>query len=93
MLGKENEMKAFITKYCLSIGIQEVDDAEHDQKFTSMISVPSLGPFANFHGEGMEWHRTYEAAVAMAHKIRLRKIASLKKSIAKLEALTWSKPK
>jgi hypothetical protein len=83
-------MKAYITKYALTSGIQEVDDASEPEYESRMISVRSLGVFANFHGEGREWHRTKESAVAKAEQMRLAKIVSLKKSIKKLESLNFA---
>ena len=80
-------MKAFITKHCLTVGIQEVDDAELSS--SSMISVLSLGVFANFHGEGREWHRAKDLAIIRANEMRAAKIKSLKKSISKLEAMKF----
>jgi hypothetical protein len=37
-----------------------------------------------------DWHTTPEAAIARAEEMRTKKIASLKKQIAKLEAMTFS---
>ncbi|MGE0278428.1 MAG: hypothetical protein AB7R40_23780 [Nitrospiraceae bacterium] len=36
-----------------------------------------------------DWHETAEAALAQADAMRLKKIASLKKQIAKLEAMRF----
>jgi len=82
-------MKAFITKFVLTAGIQEVDDAEISGLSSTMISVKSLGPYANFHGEGKEWHRTREAAVLRANVMRTAKIVNLTKQIKKLEATAF----
>jgi hypothetical protein len=82
-------MKAYITKYALTKGIQEVDDALAAWR-TDMIHVKSLGEFAVFHGEGREWHRTRESAVKRALVMRDKKIASLRKAIGKLADLTFS---
>lgn len=83
-------MKAFITKYCLTEGIQEVEDAQISEQFPTMMSVPSLGPFATFHGEGREWHRTRESALKNAEDRRLARIRSLKRKLAKLEVLRFT---
>lgn len=83
---KQQTMKAYITKYCLTDGIQEVDDAVQAKEFPTMISVPSLGVFANFHGEGKEWHRTREAALARAEAVRMRAISKTRSKLARLEA-------
>lgn len=82
-------MKAFITKYALTHGIQEVDDAEISPQAPSMISVRSFG-VACFHGEGKDWHRSREGAVTRAEEMRVKKIASLQKKIIKLGELTFS---
>jgi hypothetical protein len=82
-------MNAFITKYALTKGVQEVNDAELCSETTSMIHVKSLGMWGYFHKEGRDWHRTREAACVHAEQMRRNKIASLKKSLTKLEALTF----
>lgn len=75
-------MKVFVTKYALSNGIEEVEVVE--------TCVPGLLQNVNhshlhYHTEGKDWHRTMEAAVKKADAMRAKKIASLKKQIAKLE--------
>lgn len=80
-------MKAFITKYALTVGIQEVDDAFTRTEFPNTISVPSLGVFATFHGS--EWHRTLESAKSRAGDMKVKRIISLRKQIAKLEAMNF----
>jgi hypothetical protein len=42
-----------------------------------------------YHGEGIEWHRTEAEAIARAEEMRIAKIASLKKQIAKLEKMKF----
>jgi hypothetical protein len=84
-------MKAFITKYALTQGILEVNDAQICVNISDqMISVPSLGPFSTFHGEGREWHRTKETAIARAAALRDRKITALKKKIEELQRLKFT---
>ena len=80
-------MKAYITKYALTSGIKEVE-AEWSESIPSMVTWG--GWFNSAHGEGRQWHRTKEAAVAQAEKMRLAKIVSLKKSIKKLESLNFA---
>jgi hypothetical protein len=78
-------MKLFITKYALTEGIQEFEGEITDTSL-SMVMVPAgnrrLSQF--FHGEGREWHRTRESAVARALVMRQNKIVSLNKKIKKL---------
>jgi hypothetical protein len=68
---------AYITKYALTTGIQTVN----------MVAGP--GTFENYHGEGKDWHRTMEGAIARAEVMRKKKIASLHRAIKKLEAMTF----
>ena len=79
-------MKVFVTKYALTIGIEELD--------VEITSVPTMvatkGPFPrNFHDEGRDWHHTKEEAKTRAEEMRKKKIESLKKSIIKLEAMRF----
>jgi hypothetical protein len=39
-----------------------------------------------------EWHRTWEEAVREAERMKQEKIRRLKKKIARLEHMTWSRP-
>lgn len=84
------QIKTWITKYALTNGIQEVNDAELFKHSPSSVSVPSLGIFATFHGEGREWHRTRESAVEHANKMRAKKICALQKQITKLGKMEFN---
>ena len=78
-------MKVWITKYALSQGIFAVEgDPVGDGLFRP------AGEWHHYHGEGKEWHRTLESAVARAEEMRKAKIASLAKQIRKLDKLTFS---
>jgi hypothetical protein len=83
-------MQAFITKYALTEGIMEVQDAQQYQGSTDMISVPSMGFTAYFHGSLNEWQTTKALAIAQAELMRQRKIVSLKKKIQTLKSLTFT---
>lgn len=78
-------MKVFITKYALSNGITE-NDAETTQT-NGMIMVKFNNYNQYFHKP--DWHLTIDEAKAQAEKMRVAKIKSLNKSIAKLESLTF----
>jgi hypothetical protein len=43
----------------------------------------------SYHGENNEWHKTKEEAIRKAEEMRLKKIESHKKSIAKLEKMKF----
>ena len=77
-------MKAWITKYALTTGIFEItaEITEHGSAYDMHSSFPTF-----YHGEGKEWHRTKESAIAKAEEMRRKKIASLKKQIERLEKL------
>lgn len=55
----------------------------------NMVCFVSNGGFNYLHGEGRNWHRTLESAKKFAEAMRKAKIASLKKHLAKLEAMTF----
>lgn len=84
-------MKVWITKYATTKGIIEADDAESCEKTsTQMILVKSIGQLAYFHGEGKEWHRTQESAIARAQQMREKAIAIHQKAIEKLQKMRFS---
>ena len=82
-------MKVWISKSALSTGIREAD-VEPSGIILGMVVEIGKGYGSYFHGEGNEWHRSRESAVAKAEEMRAAKIASLKKQIAKLEKLTFA---
>jgi hypothetical protein len=83
-------MKAYITKYALTVGIQEVE-VELSPDHPHYISWKEEGVWGSLYayGKGKQWHRTKDAALAKAEQMRLAKIESHKKSIKKLESLKW----
>ena len=85
-------MKVWVTKYAMSgKGVIPCEEAKCPIE-GGMAVIPgdrSIGSFDNYlHGN--DWHTTPEAAIARAEEMRTKKIASLKKQIAKLEAMTFS---
>lgn|SRR5262249_42428611 len=77
------EMKVWITKYALTQGIKEMDVEVINNKMVAQGRH-------YFHGRGREWHRTREGAQAKAEQMRRDRIDSLKKTLAKLEKLSFS---
>lgn len=77
--------KVWISKYALSEGI-----TEHMAEIRNGAAYPGA-PFASFIGFtiGKDAHETREAAVAAAGKQRVKKIAAVKKQLAKLEAMVF----
>lgn len=78
-------MKVWITKYALRDGVQKVE-ATLSPEYPKCVS---WGGYKDAWGEGKEWHRTQEAAIARAEEMRIAKIASLKRQIAKLEKMEF----
>jgi hypothetical protein len=78
-------VKFWITKYATTEGIFEVEGEVTE--IASMLRYSDQHSCNRYvHGEGRDWHRTKESAIARAEVMRKAKLASLRKSIAKLEA-------
>lgn len=80
-------MKIWISRYALSDGITEHEcdpPNERGQVFPGT-------PFASYYGFtlGKDAHASKEDAVKAAESQRKKKIASLRKQLAKLEAMTF----
>lgn len=85
----ENEkIKAWVTRYALTSGIDEVDGEVCHSTSSDMLSY-TIGTTYTQYAHGKDWHRTPEAAIARAEQMRKAKIASLKKSIAKIEKMEF----
>jgi hypothetical protein len=86
---KNEDITAWVTRYALTTGIQKVSGAVCHQTSSTMLrySDPANGFKEFVHGN--DWHRTPEAALARAEEMRKAKIAALKKSVAKLEAMMF----
>jgi hypothetical protein len=81
-------MKIWISKYALSGGITEHECAPPEQGESSVYPGK---PFAEFYGFklGTEAHTSRAEAVVAAEAARVKKIASLRAQIAKLEKLSF----
>ena len=83
-------MKFFLSKYALTGGIKEaegkaVKESTGDTVYAKLdedYSLFTIGKYA---------HETREAAVDAAEFLRARKLASLRRQIAKIEELDFSK--
>lgn len=88
----DTKIKVWITKYALTAGIRLVD-AELSSSSPNMVSYGNVGYGSQYaHGEGKDWHLTPESALKRAEEMRKKKLASMRKSMAKLEALTFAAP-
>ncbi len=80
-------MKLWITEYALTTGIIEAE-GKVDGKFARVIID---GPWTSEASIMVpDWHQTEAEAIARADRMRIKKIASLRAQIAKLEAMTFS---
>lgn len=68
-------MKVWITKYALTKGIFEKEVIELDDEIVQESG--NIFP-VYYHGDGKEWHKTKESAIAKAEEMRRKKIAILK---------------
>ncbi len=83
-----NTFTVWITKYALTSGIEKAQAKETSTP--SMIEKCNGGLQPYFHGEGRDWHRTRESAIARAKAMRAAKIKTLTASIRKLEKMTFN---
>jgi len=83
-------LKAWITKYALTKGIIEIEGRISDN-FPSMFCFKrGVGYYEETaHGEGKDWHRTKESALARAEEMRIAKLKSLDKQMKKIAALKF----
>lgn len=79
-------MKVYVTKYALTLGIQEreVKEGVND----SVIETSGFMPQTHYI-EGKGWHRTIESAKREAERMRESRIKALEKQIEKLKGLTF----
>lgn len=86
---EEKMICIWLTLYALTKGIRQGEGriSEIDPKVCVFFRTPK----AVYGGVNKpDWHATREEALARAEDMRLRKIASLKKQLAKLRALKFS---
>ena len=84
-----DEIEVWSTKYVLTSGIEKITgkiDKREPRAFIKMGDKFSSMAFVFWVGD---WHKTEAEAIARAESMRAKKIASLKKQIAKLEAMKF----
>ena len=80
-------MKIWVTKYALTSGIEEVDaELLHNDKMANYGK--GNGAYTQYAHNNV-FHKTKEAAILWAEKMRLEKIASLQKNIEKIQKLRF----
>ncbi len=80
-------MKIWITRYALTSGIEEVE-AELSHNDTMATYGKENGAYTQY-AHNNDFHKTKEAAILWAEKMRLKKIASLQTSIEKMQMLRF----
>ena len=78
-------MKVWITKYALTSGIF----TKNVEVSGELVSWKENGWMQHAHGKGREWHLSFDSAYERADEMRLAKIRSLEKSLAKMRDLTF----
>lgn len=82
-------MRIFCTKYLFTLGITE-HNAELVGGNDSMVRVIDGVPYGMYlHGEGRDWHKTKESAIARAEVIREKKIKALEKQLNKIKEMVF----
>lgn len=87
-------MRVWITKYCLTTGIEEVEGiiSENNNDMIQIIREQKQGVYGTMefaHGKGKEWHDSKKSAIIRAEQLRKKKIENLKNQIEKLENLKF----
>lgn len=83
-------MKVWVTKYALTKGILECwGEVDEDKLYVTVSFGSGNHSWRQYFKMGRDAHLTREAAVAKAHEMRMRRIASLQKQIANLEQMTF----
>jgi hypothetical protein len=80
-------LEIWSTKYALTKGIVHYQQAEQSREFPTMVGIK--GECMDSYLHAGDWHTTRKAAVKKAEEMRLRKIASLRKALAKMERLRF----
>jgi hypothetical protein len=81
---ERTRFKAFITKYALTKGIQEV---EVEDRFSIDEGMVKSGDYTYYYAG--DWHRTREEAAVKAEAMRLKKLISLRNQISKLQRIIF----
>lgn len=90
MSNEDQKITAYITRYTLSNGnILKIDARLCGDVSNTMIAYRTEGSMFDQYAHNDDWHRTLPDAIAKANEMRVKKIASLKKQIAKLEAMKF----
>jgi hypothetical protein len=89
-MKSSDPFKVWVSHNALSEGVREVEVITQGHGMVSE-TAKRPGSFSSrwYMGEGKQWHRTRDGAVTKAEVMRVKRIASLKAQIEKLEALKF----
>ena len=79
-------MKVWITKYALTAGLEEIEVRDCGG---GMVETAAQSWKQYFHGEGRDWHRTKEGALARCEAMRKAKLKSIDKQRKRIESLRF----
>jgi len=85
-MNEEKQIVAWLSKYALSIGVIPVNATDLGD---GIIRYRSEANGLEQYAHKRDWHDNRYAALQKAEEMRVKKIASLKKQIAKLETLKF----
>jgi len=83
-------MIVYITEGVLKSGIIQEIEAVHMGEVEEGVVRGLRFPMDLYFGEGKDWHRSKASAIKKAGSLKLKRIQSLKKSIAKVKALKFT---
>lgn len=92
-MNDNNKFTVYVTKYALTQGILkvEVEACDDDPRTSAMVCYKGWGMNTYFHGEGRDWHRTFDQAVKRARKMQEAKLKSLDKQRALIAGLDFTR--
>lgn len=87
-------MKIWSTVFCLTEGITCHDAEEPSDSQPDMVKVPRNSSESYDYdyylvGEGVDWHKSLEAAVARAEELRAKKLRLLDAQIKRISAIKF----
>ncbi len=87
-------MKVYITKYALTTGvyIAKVEETS-SEGMVELPAQPANNTYAQyFHGEGKEWHKTKQSAIARVEQMKAAKLKAIHKQIDKINKISLDLP-
>ncbi len=80
----------YVVRHALTKGILSLNKAVYDEKFDLITGFFDGNKYEQIFHKG-QWVKTLPDAITLAEAMRVRKIASLKKQLSRLEKLSFEK--